>query len=146
MTINCNPKACAHCPWRASNQGKRNRHGFYTKANLARLWSKLRHGERMTCHPTDPRMADYEGAPTPKDGARLHECTGAVILQQLEIERFQRDPDGYVHRSPAMTKRGLFTVVQRLMFGATPFGDGSTATPNLNDDDVQYEPLGRWEG
>lgn len=45
---------CAQCPWRTSNQGKRHPDGWYTKANLRRLWAGLRRGERMTCHPTDP--------------------------------------------------------------------------------------------
>ena len=45
---------CQACPWRVENHGKRHPDGWYTKANLRRLWSGIRRGEEMSCHPTDP--------------------------------------------------------------------------------------------
>lgn len=50
--------ACLACPWRLSNQGRPTPGGWYTRRNLDRLWAGLRRGTRMSCHPTDPRMAE----------------------------------------------------------------------------------------
>jgi hypothetical protein len=83
------PQACAHCPWRTANHGKRNPHGFYRKENLRRLWRGLRAGERMTCHPTDPLMAEFSGYEDTAGRQMTRECAGALILIQREIARFQ---------------------------------------------------------
>lgn len=85
------PLACAHCPWRISNQGKQHPHNFYAKSNLRRLWNGLRTGEApgMSCHPTDPHMAEYEGYEATADREETHECAGSVILLAREFMRFQ---------------------------------------------------------
>jgi hypothetical protein len=83
------PRPCAQCPWRTANQGKRNAHGFYRKENLRRLWRGLRAGERMTCHPTDPMMAEFSGYENTAGRAVTRECAGALILTQRELVRFQ---------------------------------------------------------
>jgi hypothetical protein len=43
--------------------------GWYTKANLQRLWAGMRRGEDMTCHPTDPDKPGPSGG-TPVRGAQ----------------------------------------------------------------------------
>lgn len=146
------PKACAHCPWRLANQAKvghADPHKFYSKSNLARLWKQLRNGELMTCHPTDPRMGEFEHAPKVKPDGTTHECTGALILQQRELMRYQEatDPGGtgsYPTRAPWMSRRGLLRIAERAMFGHT-FLDREMSRPNLNDADVGYPPLGDWK-
>lgn len=142
-----NPSACAHCPWRLANQGKADDpHGFYKRSNLKRLWSGLRNGVRMTCHPTDPRMSDFEHAPTVKDDAQTYECTGALTLQQREFMKFQAalesgSAKAYSLRSPYMSRAGLIAMVNRTIVfpGETPM-----SKPDLNDSSIGYEPLGEW--
>lgn len=141
-----NPVACAHCPWRLANQGKKpDPHHFYAKANLKRLWSGLRDGERMTCHPTDDRMSEFEHAPKVKEGTQTHECTGALVLQQREFMKFQdaleRPFASYAHYSPRMSKRGILAIVERAMSWPDQI---PMARPDLSDPEVGYPPLGDW--
>lgn len=143
--------ACAACPWRASNQGKRHPGGWYTKANLRRLWSKLRTGDGMTCHPTDPTNPVPDGLPRPSDDATTHECAGALILQQREVMRLQ-DYDNYRDYKRAhplgLTREGAGVIISRFVFGRKELGVFAARTmpkPNLNDLDVQYEIVGEWE-
>lgn len=49
---------CLACPWGTANRSRPTPGGWYSRRNLDRLWSGLRRGARMSCHPTDPRMAD----------------------------------------------------------------------------------------
>lgn len=87
---------CQACPWRVENHGVRTPDGWYTKANLKRLWNGLRSGEApgMSCHPTDPRnplsdeqkVAGYKEAP---GHSEVRECAGSVILMQRELMLFQ---------------------------------------------------------
>lgn len=121
--------ACAQCPWRLENQGKRHRHGFYTKANLRRLWAGIRRGERMTCHPTDPAMAEFEGYEGTAERELTHECVGALVLAQREVMRFQwaceaaaREGarDGYA-RYRRMFPRGLLREGFAVIVSATMF-------------------------
>lgn len=149
------PRACSQCPWRLSNQGKRHPGGWYTKANLRRLWGRLRQGDPMTCHPTDPENPLPPGFNPPAEGVKTTECAGALTLQQREVTHFQdickEDPRGnalrtYKQRHPGgMTRNGLMAVVERELFGGVPLlGCGSKMTrPNLNDREIGYEPL-RW--
>lgn len=156
-----NPKPCAHCPWRLSNAGRENQHGFYTKSNLRRLWNGLRKGNRMTCHPTDPHMSGFAGYEVTAGREVTHECAGAAIMVQRELHHFQecakaaeaesRD-DGFarykrLRGGAAMTRDGLIYAVQVLLFGHVPppFGEGlATRQMGLNDPDVGYDPL-PWE-
>lgn len=148
------PKPCAGCPWIASNAGKRHPDGWYTKANLARLWAKLRQGEGMSCHRTDPgnpvsdraQAAGYRPVP---DRAAVRECAGALILQQREFMRLQDDCGVdlrlYRRRHPrGLTRQGAMALVERAVFGGTPVGGRKLPKPDLNDVAVQYEPLGEW--
>ena len=144
------PRPCAACPWRTENHGKPHKNGWYTARNRVRLWSKLRRGDSMTCHQTDPENPVPVGAkPAPKD-ATTRECAGGLILQQREIEKVQgfetfRD---YVRSSRVgLTLRGLSGLVERFLFGGVPvLGAGAikmTAT-NLNEP-VSHLPLGEWK-
>jgi hypothetical protein len=82
-------RPCAACPWRTANQGKRHPMGWYTKANLQRLWAGMRRGEDMTCHPTDPDNPVPPGSTPVRPGAVTIECAGSLILKQREVMRFQ---------------------------------------------------------
>lgn len=152
------PKACASCPWRLANQGsKPDPHGFYTKANLKRLWDGLRNGARMSCHPTDPRMAEFSGYEALADREVAHECAGSLVLTQREVMRFQdlahANPDSdrvlamYRKRHPnGMTREGLVAIVERHVFGGTPLGGVKMSKPDLGDPEVGYPPLDKIGG
>jgi hypothetical protein len=148
---------CVHCPWRLSNQGKPHPDGWYTRGNLARLWSGLRHGEAMSCHPTDPgnvvseaaQAAGYRPAPP---GTEPQECRGAVILQQREMHllcddgAYANNVKAYRKGRPAgLLRDGISVIAARLVFGGVPFlGGRKMARPNLNHPDVGYHRL-PWE-
>ncbi|MCM0619801.1 hypothetical protein [Nocardioides bruguierae] len=116
---------CQACPWLTANQGKHTPDGWYTKANLRRLWAGLRTGEApgMTCHPTDPDNPVSEagiaaGLKAAPEGAVTRECAGSIILQQREVDLFQRvDGDFATYRSGrpgAMTRVALFGFAMRM--------------------------------
>lgn len=155
------PRACAQCPWRLSNQGTRHPHGFYTKANLKRLWNGLRSGKApgMSCHPTDPRMAEFSGYEETADRERTYECAGSVILLLRETFRFQAichemDQQGrkdslreYRRRMPqGLTKEGMGEIVWRLLAGGSPLARELRASAAALDDlEIGYPPLGDWD-
>src|SRR5690349_7362984 len=82
-------KACSQCPWRLSNFGKPHPHKWYSRSNLKRLWTGLRNGVSMSCHPTDPDNEVPEGGRPVPEGTATLECAGAQILQQREWMKFQ---------------------------------------------------------
>lgn len=157
------PRACAQCPWRLANQGQRHPHGFYTAANLRRLWTGLRTGEApgMTCHPTDSRMADFAGYEETAARELAHECTGAVTLVAREVMRFQAicfalDSGAlegtnalkeYRRQAPkGLTRAGLAEVVARFLFGDSPLTRAIRVDVRaINDEAVGYPPLGEWD-
>jgi hypothetical protein len=149
------PKPCSSCPWRLANQGsKPDPHKFYTKANLARLWRGLRSGARMSCHPTDPRMAEFAGYEALADREVTHECAGALVITQREMMRFQglteANPGGaalknYKRQHPkGLTRDGLVSLVERSVFGGTGLDRVKMALPDLNDTEIGYDVLGAW--
>lgn len=150
MIAAANPHPCVHCPWRTANHGKRHPDGWYTAANRRRLWTKLRTGESMSCHPTDPGNPVPEGCRAVPEGTVTHECTGALILQQREVMRLQSITDtggsirDYRRRWPlGMTVAGLAVIVSRHMFRGTPMAGIPMASPDLNEP-VSHLPLGEW--
>lgn len=144
---------CADCPWRTSNQGKRHPGGWYTKTNLQRLWAGLRRGERMTCHPTDPDNPVPEGWRQAPLGRATAECTGALILQQREMQRASDiveaggDLADYCRAHPrGLTRMGCVKLISELAFGGAPFIGGlEMSKPNLNHPEVGYDRLEPWE-
>ena len=79
-------KPCEQCPWRVANHGRRHR-GFYTKANLRRLWFGIRSSNVLnSCHPTDTSHPAHGAKP----GSRAQECTGGMILVWRELRRVRR--------------------------------------------------------
>ncbi|MDE2688538.1 MAG: hypothetical protein OXI16_13725 [Chloroflexota bacterium] len=83
-------KMCEQCPWRRSNHGKRQENGFYTKANLRRLWKEVRSGEGVqTCHLTDPNHPEHVAAGA-AESATPHECAGSIALVAREIRKFEK--------------------------------------------------------
>lgn len=152
-----NPKPCAACPWRLENQGTPHPHGWYTKKNLAFLWSRLRRGEAMSCHPTDPGNPVPEGWKVVPADRVPHECAGALVLMQREVMNFsaivKADPERsdalQVYRrlhSKGLTRDGLAEIVSREAFRGVPLLGGVDMTkPNLNDVEMGYPPLGIWE-
>lgn len=149
MKAPANPKACVSCPWRLKNQGKPHPDGWFTAANLKRLWAKLRHGEMMSCHRTDPNNPVPEGQQPVPEGTTTHECAGALTLQQRELMNFQdiakvekKALKVYKQQHPqGMTRDGLTAIVERAMFGGTSIGGLKMSKPNLNDPEVGYSKL-----
>lgn len=126
---------CANCPWRAENHGKRTPWGFYTAANLRRLWNQIRSGGgAQSCHPTDPSHPDHVAAGA-KHGATPQECPGSVILVYREFEKMQAIGDGTItpeavtrylrmHRD-GLTRTGiLYWLVSRYQLGGVLFIGG----------------------
>lgn len=85
------PRACSACPWRLSNQGTPHPHGFYDRENIKRLWAGIRTGEApgMTCHPTDPRMSEFEGYERTAEADTTYECMGSWTIVAREVARFE---------------------------------------------------------
>lgn len=149
------PKPCSSCPWRLANQGsKPDPHKFFTKGNLARLWRGLRDGARMSCHPTDPRMAEFAGYESLADRDTTHECAGALTVVQREFMKFQEiaeaDPKGktlqqYKKLYPkGLTRYGLVAIYERAVFGNSGLAGTAMSMPDLNDGEVGYDVLGAW--
>jgi hypothetical protein len=156
------PRACAHCPWRLSNQGQPHPHGFYSKRNLARLWAGLRSGNApgMTCHPTDPLMAEFEGYEETADREETLECRGSIILMTREVMRFQaichQVERGELEQNAlreyraaaplGLQRAGLAEIVSRFLLGGTPLARAVQCDSNqVNDPEVGYPPLGEWD-
>jgi hypothetical protein len=143
------PKPCSSCPWRLANQGsKPDPHKFYAKANLARLWKGLRDGARMSCHPTDPRMAEFAGYEALADREIMHECAGALTLQQREFMKFQAIDGGrrslqiYKRENPkGLTRYGLIALLERATFGGSILDRVAMARPDLGDVEIGYPLL-----
>lgn len=141
------PAACRACPWRTSNHGKKHPDGWFTQANRRRLWSGLRRGEMMSCHPTDPdnpvsdkaAAAGYKPAPA---GAETRECVGATVLVQREAQIWSDQAGGDIRRYRVLRPLGLLRdgitqVMLRIAFGDVPFiGGRKMLTPDLNHDDI----------
>lgn len=154
MTDTPDTAPCKACPWRLTNQGKRHPDGWYTKANLARLWARLRRGEDMSCHPTDPNnpvseQAQTQGYRPAPDHARIRECTGSLILRQREVvlldTTFAANPTAYRRARPfGLTRDGIAAVITRAAFGGTIIGGPPMPRPNLNEPDIGHQPLGEW--
>lgn len=132
---------CQACPWRTQNHGKRHPDGWYTKANARRLWAKLRTGDPMSCHPTDPSnpvsdRAIAAGSRPAAEHAERRVCAGAVILQQREVMVLQAVEDVRAYRKlrpGGMTCEGLWATVANAMFGSTPLlGTHDLGRPDLN--------------
>lgn len=140
------PRPCKECPWLTENHGKPHADGWYTKKNRSRLWNGgLKHGDSMSCHKTDPNNPVPEGTQPVPEGTPVHECTGALVLQQKEIMLFQRccdearavgDVDGFKRYRAAggtMTRQGILIVVERFLFGGSALGGLKMSRPNLNE-------------
>lgn len=142
---------CAACPWRLDNHTRRHPDGWFTKANRNRLWRRLRTGESMSCHTTDPanpvseaaQAAGYRPAP---EGSRVLECRGAVILQQRELGLYARRYCGDFkryrqQRRAGLTLVGMRVLMSRIAFGGVPLlGGPKMGRPGL-DAEVGHEPL-----
>lgn len=124
--LQCKETACASCPWRRSNAGKKaakvegEKFAWYSTANLRRLWSGIRRGERMTCHPTDSRQKQLNGKFVSPD-VQTFECTGATILVQREMAIFQSDFGGDIKayrrdRPNGITKACMVGLINRMLF------------------------------
>lgn len=139
------PSPCDACPWRIANHGQRHPDGWYTARNRDRLWAKLRRGDSMSCHPTDPRNPVPEGHRAAPEDAKTRECAGALILQQREWMLFQEehagDVAGYRRARPrGLTREGLMAIAARSIRWP---GDVEMSTPDLNQP-VSHPPLGAW--
>lgn len=147
---------CAQCPWRTANQSKPHPHGFYLRSNLRRLWTGLRRGVSMTCHPTDPRMAEFEGYEATADRQLTHECVGAQILIQREMQRFNdlaaAAPDlkagiaSYRREHPkGLMPKGIMAHFSRALTPAIPGRELPFKRVNLNEPGIGHPDLVPWE-
>lgn len=106
----------------------------------------MRRGDTMTCHPTDHAMTQATGGRVP-ESVQTHECTGAIILIQRELQYLQESPDYRTYRQAhprGLTRDGAAEMISRLLFGGVMAA--STARPNLNELDIQHPTeLGTWE-
>lgn len=123
---------CSACPWRKSNQGKSHPHGWYSKANLRRLWAGLRTGEApgMTCHPTDKENPIPDGTKPVPDNVERHECAGAILLVIRELRLIEKDPALYIkilsRTRIGLTKDGIaWWGIARCSLANTPLGGPS---------------------
>lgn len=118
------PRACSACPWRISNQGQAHPHGFYSAANLRRLWNGLRTGEApgMTCHPTDPRMEEFEGYEATAKIEVTHQCAGSLVVVQRELIRFQAITKDVEREKAAGTKLRRDEALRRYRIASAPSG------------------------
>jgi hypothetical protein len=146
---------CRHCPWLLSNQSKRHPDGWYTRVNLRRLWAKMRRGEDMSCHPTDPtnpvsdraKAAGYRQAPP---GTEVMECIGSHIVRQREFLILTSDFGANVKayraaRPKGLTRQGISALAARAIFGGIPLvGGRPLPKPDLNCTDVGHPDLGEW--
>ena len=138
--------ACQDCPWRKSNQGKPHPHGWFTKKNLQRLWGKIRDGETMSCHRTDPNNVVPDGGKPVPGGTIPAECAGMALLVQRELRRLEPDPLGYDRRSPNLSKRGiLYWAFSRCGPLAGTVVGGVPMLLIEEDPDVYYAPLAKAE-
>jgi hypothetical protein len=149
---------CSKCPWRTANQGTPHPHGFYTKANLRRLWGGMRKGVRMTCHPTDPRMAEFEGYEGTAKAPETRECAGALILIQREMDRVQdamraAEADGTkdgvaryrAENARGLSRDGIVAHFEAAVFGGIPMIGGlKMGAVDLNHPDIGYDQLEPW--
>lgn len=110
----------------------------------------------MTCHPTDPRMAEFSGYEETADRKVTHECTGSLILVQREFMQFQacceearqeEEKDGfrrYRFKHPnGLLKQGVKGVLERALLGGR-FGDLPMARPDLNTKGIHHPDLLPW--
>jgi hypothetical protein len=154
--IQAAPRPCAQCPWRTRNQTRVDRHGFYSLANLQRLWEGLRDGERMACHPTDPAMAEFTGYEQTASRRQTHECAGALVLIHRELHRLHtatkqtapgdalalyRDTVGEL----ALTSKGIASHAFALLAGRPPLCGGvEVRRVDLTDADSAMPGLPGW--
>lgn len=139
---------CAQCPWRTANQGKRTTWGFYSKANLKRLWSGIRRahdGEAQSCHPTDTSHPDHVAAGA--KGEKPLECAGSVIVVMRELLKLA-DKDNHVTpescdkylaetKGSGLTKKGIqHWLIFRYQLGGVKFVGGAKL-PLVNVDDPE---------
>lgn len=118
----CSEKACAACPFRISNHGRKHPENYYSKGNRRRLWNGLRTGDApgMTCHPTDPQNQPVA------ERVVTRECAGAMLLLAREwhtlsttLEAGGSIADYRRGRTLPLTQDGIGAMVERIMFGGT---------------------------
>lgn len=144
------PTPCSACPWRTENHGKPHPDGWFTARNRERLWTQMKTGERMSCHPTDPDNPLPPGAP-PVKATETHECAGVLILFQREAVKIQSFPAPHAFRlyrkahPRGLTKAGVAVLISRTVFGGVPMV-GGPKMPLLDlMQAVSHPPLGDWE-
>jgi hypothetical protein len=108
----------------------------------------------MSCHPTDPRMASFEGYEALADREVTNECTGALVIVQREFMVFQNicqaDPKSKTslqqyrkQRPNGMTRDGLIAIVERSIFGGSSLNPIAMSRPNLGDEEIGYSAIDR---
>jgi hypothetical protein len=105
----------------------------------------MRRGERMSCHPTDPRSVPKAAAL-----AETHECAGALVLIQREIVKLSEFPGPHAFRlyrkahPRGLTKEGVAVFISRTKLANMPIV-GGPKMPLLDlMTPVSHPPLGDW--
>ena len=88
---------CSSCPFRVSNHYKRVPKGWYSEANLARLWRGVSEGRRLACTEFESVPESTPAEPTSGQRAAQRECAGALYLVLRHLEAVN-DPS-YVSRA-----------------------------------------------
>lgn len=133
-------RICETCPWLTKNHGKKHTSawyrehptikGWYSKANLRRLWAGLRTGAApgILCHSTDPDSKDYGGKGTIKPG-KERACAGALNLIYANVNAFAKNqPQPF---QPQMTKHAIADYVWRRITGQLPVVEDRQADVSL---------------
>jgi hypothetical protein len=112
-------RVCESCPFLKRNHRQRHDAGWYTVANLRRLWNGLRtsNAPGMVCHSTDPESKFYGGKGDVKPGKKS-ECAGVLLLI---LQNMNAIADGRPQPfQPPLTKATIANFAWRHVCGAIP--------------------------
>lgn len=128
-------RVCETCPWLTKNHGRKHHAGWYTKANLKRLWNGLRSGDcpGVVCHSTDPARVLYGGVTPVSPGTEKRQCAGALLVIFKHMNEISKSkPWVYKANHPLPMKRsGIAHWVQRYLFGNLPVVEDRSADVSL---------------
>lgn len=128
-------RICETCPWLTKNHGRKHHAGWYTKANLKRLWNGLRSGDchGIVCHSTDPNRVLYGGVTPVAPGTEKQPCAGALLVIFKHMNEIAKTtPKEYKAKYPLPMKReGIAHWVNQYLFGTLPTVEDRSAEVSL---------------
>jgi hypothetical protein len=123
-------RCCETCPWLVKNHRRKHSAGWYTVANLRRLWTGLRTGDApgMVCHATDPDSKFYGGKGHIKPGKKA-ECAGSLLLLLSNMNAISAGkPQPF---RPALRKNVVADLLWRHLVGMLPAVEDRSADVGL---------------